>query len=70
MIGPSVNLLRECRAEAFVDASVEQLERLLCSISRTPPAAVEDRALANLVLRHRLVRARLERHRQLSSGAL
>ncbi len=70
MIEPSVNLLRECRAEAFVDATVEQLDRLVSSVGRTAPSAVDDRTLANLVTRHRLVRAKLERHRALSSGAL
>lgn len=68
MIGNSVQLLRECRSLAFVDGSVTALERLVSSLRRQP--VIQDRELATLVVRHRLVRSRLERHRQLCEGAL
>jgi hypothetical protein len=66
-LAPSLQLLRECRVEAFTDAAVDELARIVGSITRTP---LPDRALSALVVKHRVVRSKLERHRQLVGGAL
>ena len=68
LIAPAVDLLRECRSEAFADASVAELEKLVVSLKNRDE--VRDRELAALVVGHRLVRTRLERHRQLCQGVL
>lgn len=64
----SLRLLRECNVEAFTDAPVDDLARIVGSLTRTP--RVCDRALATLVTRHRVVRSKLQRHLELCGGAL
>lgn len=65
---PSLRLLRECRVEAFTDAAVDDLARIVGSLTRAPQVC--DRALGTLITRHRVVRSKLQRHLELNSGAL
>lgn len=68
-IEQSKRLIAECRAEAFVDPSVSDLERLITSLA-FQANALADRALASVIVAHRLARARLSRFRELNEGVL
>jgi hypothetical protein len=66
----SIRLLTEAEALGYAGPDIDRLRRLVKSVTHCKDLWDNGRAYAAIVVSHRLVRQRLERHRELCEGAL